>query len=159
MNFPTKRQAEDESGPANALSQNEIKHMLDLAHITRRDIFYDLGSGNGRIVRTVAAKTNAKYACGIEKDVTRFCNSIKIARQKLNRQQLKKIEFWCADYKKYEFQDATIIYNGLTEENEEIKTYEKVFQQRSVKIIKMDLPLIAYKLIASKFSRNVLGFI
>src|SRR5215207_204259 len=154
MDFPTTRQAEDESGPANALSPGEIKNMLELAHITKRDVFYDLGSGNGRIVRTVAAKTKARYVYGIEKDVTRFCDSIKIARQKLNRQQLKKIDFWCADYKKYDFQDATIIYNGLTEENEEIKTYEKVFQKKNVKIIKMDLPLVAYKPIASKFSRN-----
>ena len=64
--------------------------MIELVHINKKDIFYDLGSGNGRIVRTVAAKTKARYICGIEKDVTRFCDSIKIAKQKLSRQQLKK---------------------------------------------------------------------
>ena len=89
MDFPTTWQAEDESGPANALSPGEIKNMLELAHITKRDVFYDLGSGNGRIVRTVATKTKTKYVCGIEKDVICFCDSIKIAKQKLSRQQLK----------------------------------------------------------------------
>ena len=155
MDFPTKRQTEDESGPANALSSNEIKNMLILAHITKRDVFYDLGSGNGRIVRTLVSKTKAKYACGIEKDVTHFCASVKNAKANLSRQQLKKIDFWRADYKHYDFSDATIIYNGLTEEDEEIKTYEKVFGQKNVKIIKTDLPLVSYKRIASKFSKNI----
>lgn len=154
MEFPTKRKAEGEYGPANALSINEIRNMLELAHITRQDVFYDLGSGSGRIVRTVVNTTKAKYVCGIEKDVTRFCDSVKITKQKLSRRQLKKIDFWRADYKNYDFSDATVIYNGLTEEDEEIKTYEKVFQQKNVKIIKMDLPLVSYEPIASKFSRN-----
>ena len=73
----------------------------------------------------------------------------------MSKQQLKNIDFWCADYKKSDFSAATTIYNGLTEENEEIKTYEKVFKQKNVKIIRIDLPLVAYKPIASKFSRNV----
>jgi hypothetical protein len=93
--------------------------------------------------------------CGIEKDVTRFCNSVKIAKINLSRQQLKKIDFWRADYKHYDFSDATIIYNGLTEEDEEIKTYENVFRQKKAKIIKMDLPLVSYKPIACKFSKNI----
>jgi SAM-dependent methyltransferase len=155
MDFLTKRKAENECGPANALSPSEIKNMLDLARITRKDVFYDLGSGNGRIVRTIVSKTKAKYVCGIEKDVTRFCNSVKFAREILSRQQLKKIDFWCADYENYDFSDATVIYNGLTEEAEEIKTYEKVFRQKNVKIIKMDLPLVSYKPIAYKFCRNI----
>jgi hypothetical protein len=43
----------------------------------------------------------------------------------------------------------------LTEEDDEIKTYEKLFGQKNVKIIKMDLPLVSYKSIASKFCRNI----
>jgi precorrin-6B methylase 2 len=50
--------------------------MLELAHITKRDVFYDLGSGYGRIVMTVVRKTKAKYVYGIEKDVRRFCDVI-----------------------------------------------------------------------------------
>jgi 16S rRNA A1518/A1519 N6-dimethyltransferase RsmA/KsgA/DIM1 with predicted DNA glycosylase/AP lyase activity len=67
LDFPTKREAEDKCGPANALSPSEIKNILELAHITKRDVFYDLGSGYGRIVRIVVRKTKAKYVYGIEK--------------------------------------------------------------------------------------------
>jgi hypothetical protein len=155
MDFPTKREAEDKWGPANALSPSEIKNMLDLAHITKKDVFYDLGSGYGRIVRTVVRKTKAKYVYGIEKDVGRFCDAVRITKENLSRRQLNKIDLWRADYKYYDFSDATVIYNGLPEEEEEIKIYEKVFQQNHIKIIKMDLPLVSYKPVASKFSKNI----
>ena len=42
--------------------------MLTLAGVTNKDIVFDLGSGDGRIVITAAAKFNARKAVGVEID-------------------------------------------------------------------------------------------
>ena len=47
--------------------QEVVDRMLELAQITRNDVVYDLGSGDGRIVITAAAKYGAK-AVGVEID-------------------------------------------------------------------------------------------
>lgn len=53
MEFRSKRRAEQECGLANALTPSEIRRMIELANISRDDIFYDLGSGYERVVRTL----------------------------------------------------------------------------------------------------------
>src|SRR5437879_420818 len=47
--------------------QPVVDAMLELAHVTRTDVVYDLGSGDGRIVITAAKKYGAA-AVGIELD-------------------------------------------------------------------------------------------
>ena len=60
---------------------NVIDRMLELAEVSRREIFYDLGSGDGRIVITAAGRYGAK-AVGFEIDpalVTHSRRDIKAA--------------------------------------------------------------------------------
>jgi SAM-dependent methyltransferase len=47
--------------------QPVVDAMLDLAHVTAKDIVYDLGSGDGRIVITAARKYGA-HGVGVEID-------------------------------------------------------------------------------------------
>src|SRR3954462_2931220 len=47
--------------------QNVVEAMLALAHVTSEDIVYDLGSGDGRIPITAAARYGAR-GVGIEID-------------------------------------------------------------------------------------------
>jgi Histone methylation protein DOT1 len=91
-------QAMDKYGSPNTLTLNEIGSVLEIARIGKNDIFYDLGSGHGRIVRMVAKKTPARQSNGIESDITRFCKSISITNRcltegKLTKNQHKRIEF------------------------------------------------------------------
>jgi predicted RNA methylase len=155
MEFISKQKADEECGPADAIKPKEINSMLELARVSKKDIFYDLGSGNGTIVRTVVRKTKAHRAYGIEKDARRFCEAVRIAKENLTRRQLNRIDLWRAAFTNYDFSDATIIYNGLTEDQDEIELYKKQFQGRRVKIIKTDLPLVSYKPVASSFCKDV----
>jgi hypothetical protein len=158
-------QALNECGPAKALSIDEISTMLKMAAIGKNDIFYDLGSGHGRIVREVAKKTRAKRSNGIELDVTRFCKSISITKKEITKKlisknQLKRIDLWRAYYEDYDFSDATIIYNGLSEtDDSETDLYRDFFKKKRIKIIKIDLPLIAYRPVRIKVCKNIRFFL
>jgi cyclopropane fatty-acyl-phospholipid synthase-like methyltransferase len=50
-----------------ATPQNVVDAMLELAHVTANDVVYDLGSGDGRIPITAAARYGAR-GVGIEID-------------------------------------------------------------------------------------------
>jgi SAM-dependent methyltransferase len=55
--------------------QNVVEAMLDLARVTSADVVYDLGSGDGRIPITAAAKYGAR-GVGIEIDPARIRESL-----------------------------------------------------------------------------------
>lgn len=140
------------NGDPVALNDDEIANLIKLVRPKRNDIFYDLGSGYGEIVRQFVKKTKVKKAHGIEDDIKRFLFSIEFTRDELTKKELNRIEFWRFDYMYCDFSDATIIYNGLDatgsnkrDDYDEIKRYNKLFKKKSVKIIKRDFPLIGYK--------------
>ncbi len=144
MEFLTKKQAEDECGPANAITPFQIRNMLRLANVGKNDIFYDLGSGHGRIVRMAITEGHAKEAIGIEDDADRFCSSRTIAKRELSKKQLKRAEFLCGDMEEFDLSDANIVYEGHEQFSKEIEFYKRKFKNKRVKIVKKDLPLVSY---------------
>jgi SAM-dependent methyltransferase len=144
MKILTRKQAEHKYGPANAVSKSQILKVFDLASIGQKDTFYDLGSGHGRVVRFAVTHTNVKKAIGIEQLETRFCRSVALAKKKLPKKQLEKLDFWCCDIEDYDTYDATVVYNGIEEDLDEISMYQKMFKNKPVKIVKRYLPLVGY---------------
>jgi SAM-dependent methyltransferase len=59
--------------------QDVVDRMLTLAEVTSRDVVYDLGSGDGRIVITAAKKYGAR-GVGIDIDAERIAESRRNAR-------------------------------------------------------------------------------
>ena len=59
--------------------QDVVDRMLAVAQVTNRDVVYDLGSGDGRIVIT-AAKTYGARGVGIDSDAERITESRRNAR-------------------------------------------------------------------------------
>ena len=59
--------------------QDVVDRMLTVAEVTRRDVVYDLGSGDGRIVITAAKKYGAR-GVGIDIDPERIAESRRNAR-------------------------------------------------------------------------------
>lgn len=145
MEFLTKKQAADECGPADAITPSQIRNMLRLANVGKHDVFYDLGSGNGRVVRMAVIEAKAKEAIGIENDADRFCRSRIIAKRELTKKQLKRIDFVNLNIEEVDFSDATVVYEGHDESKGERKLYKSVFKNKRVKIVKRDLPLVSYR--------------
>ena len=60
--------------------QDVVERMLDLAGVTNKDVVYDLGCGDGRLVITAAKKHGAR-GVGIDIDPERIAESTANARQ------------------------------------------------------------------------------
>ena len=134
-----------------ALNENEIYNLIKLTNPTKNDVFYDLGSGYGDIVRFFYAKTKVQRAVGIEVDHKRHLISIEKTRDEFGR-KLKNIDFWCTPFQDYNFSDATIIYCSIDEissdpkaDNIQVNLFNDYFSKNKIKILKRDFPLVGYE--------------
>ena len=82
-----------------------VDEMLRLANVTSKDLVYDLGSGDGRIVITAARKFGAR-ATGVELDNHLIYQSEEGARQ---ANVLDRVKFLQQDFFKTDFSDATVV--------------------------------------------------
>jgi SAM-dependent methyltransferase len=82
-----------------------VDRMLDLASVGRRDVLFDLGCGDGRIVIT-AAKDRGARGTGIDIDPAR----IKEARENAQAAGVSdRVDFRQADLFKSDFSQATVV--------------------------------------------------
>lgn len=82
-----------------------VDEMLRLAGVTSKDIVYDLGSGDGRIVISAARKFGAT-AVGIELDDHLIYQSEESARQ---ANVLDRVKFLQQDFFRTDFSQATVV--------------------------------------------------
>src|SRR5918999_2177345 len=82
-----------------------VDEMLRLAGVTPKDVVYDLGSGDGRIVITAARKFGAQ-AVGVELDDHLIYQSEESARQ---ANVLERVKFLQQDFFKTDFSEATVV--------------------------------------------------
>ncbi len=77
-----------------------------LANISKKDIVYELGSGDGEFILIAASEFHAKKAIGIEIDHTRYY----ISRLKKYFKKSPTATFVRSDFKKIKIRDATVVY-------------------------------------------------
>src|SRR5205085_1442342 len=82
-----------------------VDEMLRLAGVTAKDVVYDLGSGDGRIVITAAKKFGAE-AVGVELDDHLIYQSEESARQ---ANVENRVKFLQQDFFKTDFSEATVV--------------------------------------------------
>ena len=96
------RPAEPQSPPS---PPEVVAAMLKLAAVTRNDVVYDLGSGDGRIP-IAAARTYGAHAVGIELDG----ELVKQAREKAQAESVgDRVRFVQQDVFKADISDATVV--------------------------------------------------
>jgi len=76
------------------------------SNLTKSDIFYDLGSGEGQLAIKIACKTNVKKVIGIELHKERF----NIAVKRLKTSNTNKVFFINKNFLDVDLSDATIVY-------------------------------------------------
>ena len=86
-----------------------VRKMLELANVTSRDVVYDLGSGDGRIV-IMAAKEFGARGVGIEIDRRLIAKSRENARKEGVED---RVEFRQQDLFKTDLADATVVATYL----------------------------------------------
>ena len=152
MDAPYEHDIAEEYGPANAVTPFQIRSMFKMARLGRRDVFYDLGSGHGRVVRLAVKEFHVKRAIGIEHHSERFCHARSLAKQKLTKAQLAKVDFWLEgmDYlKSSDLVGLTVAYYGLDPTKNNLKTFRQLFGRRNIRLITKDLPILGYAPLAS----------
>lgn len=77
-----------------------------LSKITKKDIVYELGSGDGEFILTAANKFHAKKAVGIEIEHTRYW----IAKLRAKFAKSENVQFIRRDFKKIKITEATVVY-------------------------------------------------
>jgi len=85
--------------------QELVLEMLQLAKVTRDDVLYDLGCGDGRIVVTAAQKFGAR-GTGVDLDPQRILEAEDNARQ---AGVTKRVRFLLQDLFKTDLRDATVV--------------------------------------------------
>jgi uncharacterized protein (TIGR03000 family) len=87
--------------------QKVVEAMLDLAGVGEKDVVYDLGCGDGRIVVTAVSKYKAKRGVGVDLDPER----VKDSKANARREKVKdKVEFRQEDVLKLkDLGDASVV--------------------------------------------------
>lgn len=91
--------------PFVASKVKEIKYILKEAHLKKGQKFYDLGCGDGRVVRKAVELYGV---CGVGIDVNPCL--IYWSRLMSKFQKLKNVAFKVGDISKIDFRDAQVIY-------------------------------------------------
>jgi SAM-dependent methyltransferase len=87
--------------------QKVVDRMLEVARVTKKDVVYDLGCGDGRIVCTAAKKYRCK-AVGFDIDSERI-KECEANKAKLDRDIQKLVTFKRQDIFKLDLREATVV--------------------------------------------------
>lgn len=125
-------------GPEIVHSNRNIRKLLNLANAGPRDVFYDLGCGRGRLCVIAASEFHVKHAVGIERRKDRARKAKKLVR---SLGLSASIEIRNEDYQDSDLGDATVAYNGLMEERDDVEVYSDKLPIRC-KLVTLQLPLV-----------------
>lgn len=82
--------------------------------ITSKDVFFDLGSGDGRLVLCVALLTDARRSVGVELCPTRHSQAV-VAKAEASRRGLLasrgEVELCCVSMLEHALEDATLVFS------------------------------------------------
>jgi SAM-dependent methyltransferase len=86
--------------------QNVVDEMLKLANVTKDDVVYDLGCGDGRLVITAVKNFGAKRGVGVDIDPERIAESNANAKAAAVTDRVK---FVVQDLFETDFKEATVV--------------------------------------------------
>ena len=125
-------------GPEDYQSNRHIRKILQLARASPKDIFYDLGCGKGQLCVVAVAEFGVKRAVGIEMHRGR---AAKAAKHVHELGLADRIEIRNEDFMESDLYDATIVYSGLYETEEDIAYFEKKVRI-GCRIVTLFLPFV-----------------
>ena len=122
--------------------EETVKRMLDLAGVTKEDVVYDLGSGDGRIVVMAAQKRGAR-AVGVDIDPVRIREANDNAKK---AGVTSKVEFRQQSLFDAEIKDATVVTLYLLPEvNLKIRTKLLTELKPGTRIVSHDFDMGEWK--------------
>jgi predicted RNA methylase len=125
-------------GPEDYQSGRYIRKIMRLARASREDVFYDLGCGRGRLCVIAVTEFGVKKAVGIE------LHSGRAAKAAESVQELglaDRIEIRNEDFMESDLSDATVVYSGLEEIEEDVQFFESRLRT-GCRLVSLFLPFV-----------------
>lgn len=93
-----------------------IGHMIDYLELGERDVFYDLGSGSGKVVLQAAMSVPLRKSVGVELSATRVAQARAVLKEarRLGLVRARACVFRHQDLLEAKLDDATVIYTCST---------------------------------------------
>ena len=125
-------------GPEDYQSNRHIRKILNLAQAFKGDVFYDLGCGRGQLCVVAVAEFGVKRAVGIELHRGRAAK----AAERIQEMGLTdRIEIRNEDFMESDLHDATIVYCGLGEVDEDVALFGRKLKT-GCRIVSLFLPFV-----------------
>jgi SAM-dependent methyltransferase len=98
------------------LTTRGLGKLVTRLHLTRRDVFYDLGCGTGKVILEIAATVPLKKCVGIEIAKSRLMKAETVAGKVREQGLLKARQFELRheNFLNSDFSDATVLYTCST---------------------------------------------
>jgi predicted RNA methylase len=125
-------------GPEDYQSGRHIRKILRLARASRGDVFYDLGCGRGQLCLVAAREFGVKKAVGIEMHRGRAAKAAASVRE---LRLTERVEIRNEDFMESDLSDATIVYSGLEEIEEDVAFFERKLKP-GCRVVSLFLPFV-----------------
>jgi len=125
-------------GPEDYQSNRHIRKIMRLAQASKRDVFFDLGCGMGKLCVIAVKEFGVKKAVGIEMHRGRASKAARFVR---DQGLSDRIEIWNEDYMESDLGEATILYCGHNETEEDVPHFEDVLGRGS-RFVSLFLPFV-----------------
>jgi hypothetical protein len=98
------------------INQQALSYLLDYLQLAPKDVFYDLGSGVGKVVMQTALSTPVGRAAGVELSVARYEEALVALERACNYETnlSKRVQFYNEDLLTTNLHKATVIYTCST---------------------------------------------
>jgi cyclopropane fatty-acyl-phospholipid synthase-like methyltransferase len=137
----------DRLGPEDYQSNRHIRKLLKLARATERDVFYDLGCGRGQLCVVAVSEFGVRRAVGIEMHAGRAAKAAAHV-EKLGLSD--RIEIRNEDFMDSDIHDATVVYCGTYEMEEDVEHFGNALGAGS-RFVTLFLPFVAVLPTASDY--------
>ena len=125
-------------GPEDYQSNRHIRKIMRLAQASKRDVFFDLGCGMGKLCVVAVKEFGVTKAVGIEMHRGRASKAARFVR---DQGLSDRIEIWNEDYMESDLGEATILYCGHNETEEDVPHFEDVLGRGS-RFVSLFLPFV-----------------
>lgn len=125
-------------GPEDYQSNRHIRKLLHLAGTAAGDAFYDLGCGRGQLCVVAVTEFDVKRAVGIELHKGRAAKPTEHIKE---LGLTDRIEIRNEDFMESDLHDATVVYSGLGEIDEDVEHIERQVGP-GCRIVTLFLPLV-----------------
>lgn len=140
-------------GPEDYQSNRHIRKLLNLAKTTKRDVFYDLGCGRGQLCVVAVTEFGVERAVGIEMHAGRAAKATAYV-EKLGLSD--RIEIRNEDFMDSDIHDATVVYCGTYEMEEDVAHFGAELPSGS-RFVTLFLPFVGVLPTASDYPFYCMG--